>query len=188
MNNNTPRWANEIRNHWPFRICESLKPSYSTGIIVPPPPPPSSQFSLKFVTILFTLLIFILMGNWTKRKTTCIIKIIQCNSIIIMAAIPGKAAMLAECTNYHRIIKLNEEKMFNQEICCDNNKENLNLESSCHRGYNQQFGCKFTSVIPTNVYGPHDNFSIEDGHVLPGLMHKVYLAKSKGFTLAQIHS
>ena len=47
------------------------------------------------------------------------------------------------------------------------------------RGYNQQFGCKFTSVIPTNVYGPHDNFSIEDGHVLPGLMHKVYLAKSK---------
>ena len=47
------------------------------------------------------------------------------------------------------------------------------------RGYNQQFGCKFTSVIPTNVYGPHDNFSIEDSHVLPGLMHKVYLAKSK---------
>ena len=29
------------------------------------------------------------------------------------------------------------------------------------------------------MYGPHDNFSIEDGHVLPGLMHKVYLAKSK---------
>ena len=45
------------------------------------------------------------------------------------------------------------------------------------RAYKQQHGCQFTSVIPTNVFGPHDNYSIEDGHVLPGLMHKVYLAK-----------
>ena len=28
-------------------------------------------------------------------------------------------------------------------------------------------------VVPTNIFGPHDNFSIENGHVLPGLMHKV---------------
>jgi hypothetical protein len=28
-------------------------------------------------------------------------------------------------------------------------------------------------VIPTNIYGPHDNFNIEDGHVIPGLIHKV---------------
>ena len=47
------------------------------------------------------------------------------------------------------------------------------------RAYHQQHGCKFTSVIPTNVFGPHDNFNIEDGHVLPGLMHKIYLAKSE---------
>jgi len=46
-----------------------------------------------------------------------------------------------------------------------------------NRAYKQQHGCKFTSVIPTNVFGPHDNYSIEDGHVLPGLMHKIYLAK-----------
>jgi GDP-L-fucose synthase len=38
-------------------------------------------------------------------------------------------------------------------------------------------------VVPTNVFGPHDNFSIEDGHVLPGLMHKVYLAKQAGTPL-----
>lgn len=101
-----------------------------------------------------------------------------------------------------------------------------------NRAYAEEYGCKFTSVIPTNVFGPHDNFSIEDGerarslsrglhaaassgrprlacmfprrsapwaaasphaphractlpcrlqgHVLPGLMHKVYLAKQKG--------
>lgn len=47
------------------------------------------------------------------------------------------------------------------------------------RAYFQQHGCTFTAVIPTNVFGPHDNFSIEDGHVLPGLIHKVHLAKSE---------
>ncbi|XP_045417273.1 GDP-L-fucose synthase isoform X6 [Lemur catta] len=49
--------------------------------------------------------------------------------------------------------------------------------------YFQQHGCTFTAVIPTNVFGPHDNFNIEDGHVLPGLIHKVHLAKSSGSAL-----
>jgi len=47
------------------------------------------------------------------------------------------------------------------------------------RAYNQQYGCLFTSVIPTNVFGPNDNYSIDDGHVLPGLIHKVWIAQSK---------
>ncbi|XP_064106713.1 GDP-L-fucose synthase-like [Macrobrachium nipponense] len=46
-----------------------------------------------------------------------------------------------------------------------------------NQAYHQQYGCHFTSVIPTNIYGPHDNFNLEDGHVLPGLIHKVYIAK-----------
>ncbi|XP_058421068.1 GDP-L-fucose synthase isoform X4 [Diceros bicornis minor] len=49
-----------------------------------------------------------------------------------------------------------------------------------NRAYFQQHGCTFTAVIPTNVFGPHDNFNIEDGHVLPGLIHKVHLAKRPG--------
>ena len=52
-----------------------------------------------------------------------------------------------------------------------------NSVDNCSRAYHSDHGCHFTSVIPTNVFGPHDNFSIEDGHVLPGLMHKVYQAK-----------
>ncbi|XP_044525392.1 GDP-L-fucose synthase isoform X1 [Gracilinanus agilis] len=52
-----------------------------------------------------------------------------------------------------------------------------------NRAYFQQYGCTFTAVIPTNVFGPHDNFNIEDGHVLPGLIHKVYLAKRNGSAL-----
>jgi GDP-L-fucose synthase len=43
--------------------------------------------------------------------------------------------------------------------------------------YNEQHGTNFATVVPCNVFGKHDNFSIEDGHVLPGLMHKCYLAK-----------
>lgn len=52
-----------------------------------------------------------------------------------------------------------------------------------NRAYFQQYGHCFTSVVPTNVFGPHDNFSIEDGHVLPGLIHKTYLAQKEGKSL-----
>ena len=41
-----------------------------------------------------------------------------------------------------------------------------------------QFGDRFTSVIPTNIFGPYDNFNLEDSHVIPGLMHKCILAES----------
>lgn len=47
------------------------------------------------------------------------------------------------------------------------------------RAYHEQYGCHFTSVIPTNIFGPHDNFDLEDSHVIPGLIHKCYIAKSK---------
>lgn len=49
--------------------------------------------------------------------------------------------------------------------------------------YKEEYGCNFTAVIPTNVYGPHDNYSIEDGHVIPGLIHKCYIAKQQGTDL-----
>lgn len=49
-----------------------------------------------------------------------------------------------------------------------------------NRCYKDQYGCEFTAVIPTNIYGPNDNFSIENGHVIPGLIHKCYLAKQNG--------
>ncbi|MBL7057791.1 GDP-L-fucose synthase [Patescibacteria group bacterium] len=46
-----------------------------------------------------------------------------------------------------------------------------------NRAYHKEYGCNFVSVIPTNIYGPFDNYSIENGHVLPALIHKIYLAK-----------
>ncbi|KAI5090295.1 hypothetical protein C0J45_20430 [Silurus meridionalis] len=47
----------------------------------------------------------------------------------------------------------------------------------------QQYGRRYTSVIPTNIFGPHDNFSFENGHVLPALIHKAYKAKRDGTAL-----
>lgn len=46
-----------------------------------------------------------------------------------------------------------------------------------NRCYKDQYGCNFTSVVPCNVYGKHDNFNVVKGHVIPGLVHKCYLAK-----------
>jgi GDP-L-fucose synthase len=45
-----------------------------------------------------------------------------------------------------------------------------------NRCYREQYGCFYTSVIPTNIYGEHDNYNLEDSHVIPGLIHKCYLA------------
>jgi GDP-L-fucose synthase len=45
------------------------------------------------------------------------------------------------------------------------------------QAYNKQYGTKYFCVIPTNIYGPNDNFDLENGHVIPMLIHKCYLAK-----------
>jgi GDP-L-fucose synthase len=45
------------------------------------------------------------------------------------------------------------------------------------RAYREQYGVKYTSVIPCNIYGPNDNFSLDHGHVIPMLMHKIYQAQ-----------
>ena len=45
--------------------------------------------------------------------------------------------------------------------------------------YYEQYHRNFKCVIPTNIYGPHDNFSLEDGHVIPSLIHQCYLAKAE---------
>lgn len=46
------------------------------------------------------------------------------------------------------------------------------------KAYNQQYGTNYFCVIPSNIYGPNDNFSIENGHVIPTLIHKCYIAKN----------
>lgn len=45
------------------------------------------------------------------------------------------------------------------------------------QSYNKQYGTKFISVMPTNLYGPNDNFDLESSHVLPALLRKFHDAK-----------
>jgi len=49
-----------------------------------------------------------------------------------------------------------------------------------NKAYNQQYGVMYTSVVPCNVFGPHDNFNVLNGHVIPGLINKAYEAKKNG--------
>lgn len=43
--------------------------------------------------------------------------------------------------------------------------------------YNRQYGCDFISVMPTNLYGPNDNYDLKTSHVLPALLRKIHEAK-----------
>lgn len=45
------------------------------------------------------------------------------------------------------------------------------------RAYRKQYGLNAVCIIPTNIYGPNDNFNVDGGHVIPGLIHKCFLAK-----------
>jgi len=46
--------------------------------------------------------------------------------------------------------------------------------------YRSQYGCNFISVMPTNLYGPNDNYDLNNSHVLPALLRKVHEAKERG--------
>lgn len=52
----------------------------------------------------------------------------------------------------------------------------IKLCESC----NQQYGTRFVSVMPTNLYGPNDNYDLKDSHVLPALIRKAHEAKIRG--------
>src|SRR3990167_7648403 len=48
------------------------------------------------------------------------------------------------------------------------------------QSYNEQHGTRFIAFMPTNLYGPYDNFNLQKSHVLPALLAKFYIAKQQG--------
>jgi GDP-L-fucose synthase len=46
--------------------------------------------------------------------------------------------------------------------------------------YNRQYGRQYVSAMPTNLYGPNDNYDLENSHVLPALLRKAHVAKGRG--------
>jgi len=53
-------------------------------------------------------------------------------------------------------------------------------------GYNRQFGTNFVAAMPTNLYGPNDNFDLETSHVLPALMRRFHEAKQAGRSTVEL--
>lgn len=52
--------------------------------------------------------------------------------------------------------------------------------------YRSQYGCNFISVMPTNLYGPNDNYDLNNSHVLPALLRKMIVAKRNGDSKVEI--
>lgn len=52
--------------------------------------------------------------------------------------------------------------------------------------YRDQFGCNFISAMPTNLYGPNDNYNLKTSHVLPAMIKKFHLAKEKNLESVEI--
>jgi GDP-L-fucose synthase len=52
--------------------------------------------------------------------------------------------------------------------------------------YRAQYGCNFISVMPTNLYGPNDNYDLNNSHVLPALIRKFHTAKTKNDATVEI--
>ncbi len=54
------------------------------------------------------------------------------------------------------------------------------------QAYRDQYGCNFISVMPTNLYGPNDNFDLQTSHVLPALIRRIHEAKIEGKPFVEI--
>lgn len=54
------------------------------------------------------------------------------------------------------------------------------------QAYRQQYGCNFISLMPTNLYGPNDNYDLHSSHVLPALISKFYSAKEQNLPSVEI--
>lgn len=52
--------------------------------------------------------------------------------------------------------------------------------------YRDQYGCNFISAMPTNLYGPNDNYDLNNSHVLPALLTKFHMAKKEGISEVEI--
>lgn len=52
--------------------------------------------------------------------------------------------------------------------------------------YRQQYACNFVSVMPTNLYGPNDNYNLQTAHVLPALLRKMHEAKTTGTPVVEV--
>ena len=109
-----------------------------------------------------------LMINYNVLKCAYIFEVNKVISCLSTCIFPDK-------TTY----PINEKMLHNGPPHNSNNtyayaKRMLEIQS---RAYQENYDKDFICIIPTNIYGPQDNYSLADGHVIPALIHRCYLAK-----------
>jgi GDP-L-fucose synthase len=52
--------------------------------------------------------------------------------------------------------------------------------------YRRQYGCNYISAMPTNLYGPNDNYDLNNSHVLPALLKKIHIAKMENAAMVEV--
>lgn len=112
---------------------------------------------------------------------------IRINTNVLLAAHSlgvGKVLSLLSTCIYpdNAIYPLTEEQIHNGPPHQSNfgyayAKRMLEVQS---RAYQQQYGSNFITAVPNNLFGEHDNFDLENGHVIPAIIRKVYEAKQSG--------
>ena len=112
---------------------------------------------------------------------------IRINTNVLLAAHSlgvGKVLSLLSTCIYpdNAIYPLTEEQIHNGAPHQSNfgyayAKRMLEVQS---RAYRQQYGSNFITAVPNNLFGEHDNFDLENGHVIPSIIRKVYEAKQSG--------
>jgi GDP-L-fucose synthase len=108
--------------------------------------------------------------------------VLKCSHLI---GVKKMICCLSTCIFPDNITNINESMINNGPPHPSNEgyayaKRLLEIQCKC---YNQQYGTKYICIIPTNIYGPFDNFNLEDSHVIPGLIHRCFLAKDKQFVV-----
>tara|TARA_R100000152_G_C6771989_1_gene198683 strand:- start:976 stop:1941 length:966 start_codon:yes stop_codon:yes gene_type:complete len=109
---------------------------------------------------------------------------IRINTNVLEAArqvkVKKMVSLLSTCIYPNEVqYPLTEDQIHNGEPHYTNfayaySKRMLDVQS---RAYREQYGCNFITAVPNNLYGKHDNFDLQDSHVIPALMRKIWEAK-----------
>lgn len=126
-----------------------------------------------------------LFGNTRRPASISQANILMNSHVLEAAATYGKPKVLAylsSCIFPHEIeYPLKSERLHfgpphESNFAYAHAKRMLAVQADAYR---REFGLNVILGIPTNIFGPHDYFNLEDSHVVPGLIHKAFLARSK---------
>jgi len=109
-----------------------------------------------------------LLINYNVLKCCHLFKVKKCVSCLSTCVFPDKTTYPIDETMLHNGPPHQSNDAYAYA------KRMLEVHS---KAYQEQHDDNFICIIPTNIYGPHDNYSLEDGHVIPALIHRCYLCK-----------